>query len=116
MLERLRDHRKYMLTVCGVAYPTYDEAKAAYEEKCKSEGALASFIMRQVACGSSKGGEAVRLARYWPGAMDPDSTLGKLKSGDVVGAVASAGQAVGQELKNAASLVQGKLSGFLRKK
>ena len=116
VLERLRDHRKYMLTVCGVAYPTYDEAKAAYEEKCKSEGSLASFIMRQVACGSSKGGEAIRLARYWPGAMDPDSTLGKLKSGNVVGAVASAGQAVGQELKNAASLVQGKLSGFFRKK
>ena len=115
-LERLRNHRKYMLTVCGVVYETYDEAKAAFEEKCKSEGKISSFLTKQFANGFSKGEEAIRLARYWPGGVDPDSAIGKMKSGNVVGAVATASQVVGQELKSAAALAKGKLSSFFRKK
>ena len=115
-LERLRNHRKYMLTVCGVVYDTYDEAKAAFEEKCKNEGGVSSFMTWQLSYGISEGGKAIRLARYWPGGIDPDSTLGKFKSGNVAGAVASAGQVVGHELKSVASRMQGKLSSFFRKK
>lgn len=98
VLGKLRKHRKYMLTVDGVAYETWEEAEKAFAQ---GQNKMLSIVARGIAFGSESGERLLTAAKRWPGSLDPDSITGEIRSGNLVGAVGTAGRRIVDFVKHA---------------
>ncbi len=83
VMETLRESRAYMLTVDGVEYGTWEEAQRAFDAKA-AEISGKKWVGTLLRVGTFGKDRQVLAAKYWPGSLDPDGWLSKMRRFDYV--------------------------------